>query len=199
MANVNHSALTDPYLHEPKGVATATAGRHYHADGAGSGAWEKIQGWGQYQDSSTTVGTPVFNTSTGVRTKYLNNGAGLTVEYLPSDATVPLWDVTTNKHMPIAQNDVYDIRTSFIAENYAGTSPYVLCELDIGGGIGVIFSQIIPLIKGGVAQPCSFSFPVFTGSTYIVNGGEIYLTYVGTGTCDIYSTSNMIHRQSRQS
>lgn len=199
MANVNHSALTDPYLHEPKGVAAAATGRGYRSDGAGSGAWEKIQGWGQYQDSRTTVGTPVFNTSTGVRTKYLNNGAGLTLEYLPSDATVPLWDVTTNKHMPIAQNDVYDIRTSFIAENYAGTSPYVLCELDIGGGIGVIFSQIIPLIKGGVAQPCSFSFPVFTGSTYIVNGGEIYLTYVGTGTCDIYSTSNMIHRQSRQS
>lgn len=199
MANINHSALTDPYLHEPKGVAAAAAGRDYRSDGAGSGAWEKIQGWGQYQDSRTTVGTPVFNTSTGVRTKYLNNGAGLTVEYLPSDATVPLWDVTTNKHIPIAENDVYDIRTSFVAENYAGTTPYVLCELDIGGGIGVIFSQIIPLIKGGVAQPCSFSFPVFTGSTYIVNGGEIYLTYVGTGTCDIYSTSNMVHRQSRQS
>jgi hypothetical protein len=198
MANISHSTLTDPYLHEPKGVAAATTGKTYRSDGAGSGAWEKIQGWGQYQDSRTTVGSPVFNIATGVRTKYLNNGAGLTLEYLPSDSTVPLWNVTTNKHIPIAENDVYDIRTSFFAENYGGTDPYVLCELDIGGGPGVIFSQIIPLIKGGVAQPCSFSFPVFTGSTYIVNGGEIYLTYVGTGTCDIYSTTNMIHRQSRQ-
>ena len=198
MANISHSTLTDPYLHEPKGVAAATTGKQYRSNGAGSGAWEKIQGWGQYQDSRTTVGTPVFNTATGVRTKFLNNGAGLTLEYLPSDATVPLWNVTTNKHIPVAENDVYDIRTSFVAENYAGTSPYVLCELDIGGGIGVIFSQIIPLIKGGVAQPCSFAFPVFTGSTYIVNGGEIYLTYVGTGTCDIFKTQNLIHRQSRE-
>jgi hypothetical protein len=25
MANVNHNTLTDPYLHEPKGVSTASA------------------------------------------------------------------------------------------------------------------------------------------------------------------------------
>lgn len=198
MANISHSTLTDPYLHEPKGVAAATTGKQYRSNGAGSGAWEKINGFGQYQDSRTTVGTPVFNIATGVRTKYVNNGAGLTFEKLPSDATVPLWDVATNKHVPIAENDVYDIRTSFVAENYGGTDPYVLCELDIGGTPGVIFSQIIPLIKGGVAQPCAFAFPVFTGSTYIVNGGEIYLTYVGTGTCDIYKTQNLIHRQSRE-
>lgn len=39
MANVNHSSLTDPYLHEPKGVASATNGQVYVADGAGSGSW----------------------------------------------------------------------------------------------------------------------------------------------------------------
>jgi hypothetical protein len=39
MANVSHSALTDPNLHEPKGVATAASGNIYVADGVGSGAW----------------------------------------------------------------------------------------------------------------------------------------------------------------
>lgn len=39
MANVNHSTLTDPYLHEPKGVAAASAGEVYIANGAGSGNW----------------------------------------------------------------------------------------------------------------------------------------------------------------
>jgi hypothetical protein len=39
MANVNHSTLTDPYLHEPKGVASASVGSIYVADGAGSGTW----------------------------------------------------------------------------------------------------------------------------------------------------------------
>lgn len=39
MANIDHSTLTDPYLHEPKGVATAQAGQVYIANGSGSGVW----------------------------------------------------------------------------------------------------------------------------------------------------------------
>ena len=39
MANVNHSSLTDPYLHEPKGISTASLGSIYVADGTGSGSW----------------------------------------------------------------------------------------------------------------------------------------------------------------
>lgn len=39
MANLNHSTLTDPKIHEPKGASTATAGHVYIADGAGSGSW----------------------------------------------------------------------------------------------------------------------------------------------------------------
>ena len=44
MANVQHSALTDPNIHEPKGIASASVGEVYVADGAGSGAWETIAG-----------------------------------------------------------------------------------------------------------------------------------------------------------
>lgn len=39
MVNVNHSTLTDPYLHEPKGVAAASNGSVYVANGSGSGSW----------------------------------------------------------------------------------------------------------------------------------------------------------------
>lgn len=39
MADIQHSVLTDPELHEPKGASTATDGQVYVADGAGSGAW----------------------------------------------------------------------------------------------------------------------------------------------------------------
>lgn len=77
MANVNHSSLTDPYLHEPKGVATASAGSTYLANGAGSGSWTKahrhINGYipfdaatPAYQHSVTTSFTalnPTFSTT----------------------------------------------------------------------------------------------------------------------------------------
>jgi hypothetical protein len=39
MATVQHSALTDPNIHEPKGVSTAAAGKVYVANGSGSGNW----------------------------------------------------------------------------------------------------------------------------------------------------------------
>jgi hypothetical protein len=37
-----HSSLTDPDIHEPKGVSTAADGEVYKADGAGSGTWEPV-------------------------------------------------------------------------------------------------------------------------------------------------------------
>ena len=44
MANVEHSNLTDPSLHEPKGASTASAGTAYIADGLGSGSWSTPSG-----------------------------------------------------------------------------------------------------------------------------------------------------------
>ena len=48
MANVNHSTLTDPFLHEPKGVAAASSGDVYLANGSGSGAWTSRQSMLQF-------------------------------------------------------------------------------------------------------------------------------------------------------
>lgn len=38
---IEHVAITDPNIHEPKGVAIAGANTVYHADGSGSGTWRK--------------------------------------------------------------------------------------------------------------------------------------------------------------
>ena len=43
MANVNHSTLADQYLHEPKGVVSASSGDVYLANGSGSGTWTSRQ------------------------------------------------------------------------------------------------------------------------------------------------------------
>lgn len=37
---VQHSTLTDPELHEPKGISGAGLDTVYHANGAGSGTWK---------------------------------------------------------------------------------------------------------------------------------------------------------------
>jgi hypothetical protein len=40
---IQHQSISDPFIHEPKGVASAAAGQAYVADGAGSGAWTPVQ------------------------------------------------------------------------------------------------------------------------------------------------------------
>lgn len=224
MADLQHKDLPDSQLHEPKGVSTASSGDIYVANGSGGGTWAQLdgvgstgapagalpvadgtggldflryQGWAQYEDSRTTVGAPSQTLSSGVRTLWLNNGSALTIDKKPSDATLPLWNTSTNKHQPIAAFDIYHLRMSFIAENYAGSTPYLDIELDIGGSVGTIFSRGVALRKGGAAQSISLAFPVFSGSTYLANGGELYLTYNGTGTCDIYKSSVLIVRESK--
>ena len=67
MANVNHSTLTDPYLHEPKGVASASVGKVYVANGSGSGTWtsketlvgETLTGYIDNISASSTVYVPI--------------------------------------------------------------------------------------------------------------------------------------------
>ncbi len=66
MANVNHSSLTDPLIHEPKGVASASVGKVYVANGSGSGTW-------------TAKETLVGETLTG----YIDNISAASTVYLP--------------------------------------------------------------------------------------------------------------------
>ena len=37
---VQHSVITDPDVHEPKGASTGSVGQIYVSDGAGSGTWD---------------------------------------------------------------------------------------------------------------------------------------------------------------
>lgn len=42
MADIQHSAITDPHVHEPKGASTAANNTVYVADGVGSGTWQIV-------------------------------------------------------------------------------------------------------------------------------------------------------------
>lgn len=194
---IEHVDIGVGEIHEPKGQDSASPGSSYVANGLGSGTHIRIQGWGQWQDTDTTVGSPSQTLTAGVRTLWTNDGGTVTIEKNPSDAVTSMWNTSTNTHIPISEFDIYHIRASFTAENYAGATPYIDVELDIGGGIGVVYSDAIALRKGGAAQAVTFAFPVYTGSTYLANGGKIYLTYNGTGTCDIYKSSILIVRESK--
>jgi len=74
-----HSTLTDPYLHEPKGVADAGAGLVYVSDGDGSGSWElppfTLSGVIADVSTAATIYLPVPNGGTVAKVIGVMSGA----------------------------------------------------------------------------------------------------------------------------
>lgn len=63
---VQHSSITDPNIHEPKGVAAASSGDIYVANGSGSGVWtgkntlfaQPAYGFMSFYDNATATSIP---------------------------------------------------------------------------------------------------------------------------------------------
>jgi len=184
---------------EDASTANTIPGSQWVSDGAGGGEFIRVQGWQQVLDTDTTVGSPSQTIATGVRTLWTNDGGAGNIKKLPSDIGVSdtLWDTVTNTITPIAAFDTYNLRIEFKVQDYAGTTPDLRIELDIGGGLGTIVSQTIPLLKGGSEQAVTMSFPVFAGTTFLANGGGIYVTFTGTGSCKIFGSTVVIVRESK--
>lgn len=182
MPDLQHASIPDVYRHEPKGISTATAGQVYVSDGAGGGSWidtnllDISTGWADYRDGQYHSGAK-RTLSAGVRTKLTIDGVSITDEsQLPPDAAASLWNVTTNKIIPISLGDGYEFRLGGQVQPLAGATPSLFIELDVGGAAGTIIARTVPLIKGTAADSLTFAFPMYIGADFSTNGGEIYLT-----------------------
>lgn len=181
MANVQHSSLTDPYLHEPKGISSAAADEAYISDGAGTGAWKTPYFFGveDYADSATT-GTPIA-LSSGSKVKLTNDGLGANTNKtykVPGEADIWVpasnhfdfsatslklgdtvdfrFDVTVNAS---STNDGFD----FILTPGFGASPY---DLEVG------YAEW----KTATAHNFVFFTSVYMGDTNTLNNPmEVYI------------------------
>ena len=130
MANVQHSNLTDPNLHEPKGISTATADQVYISNGSASGNWRDVNrlpgtGWGQYSNSVYTGTTYLNITSTGVVLPFDTN---VNVTQLPitlTGSTSSLMDLTTERLLFVSAGDIHSITLSFFIATETGSAVYV--------------------------------------------------------------------------
>lgn len=72
---IEHDAIPNAELHEPKGVSAATSGQVYVADGAGSGAWttknyyDKVYITADHDDLDTTSAHYIVSPVAGMITK----------------------------------------------------------------------------------------------------------------------------------
>lgn len=193
MADIQHVELPDSLLHEPKHIKIATTSdsgkvitpssttagvselRYLDVgDIANSGA-SSWTGWAQYSEGVKITEGTGLPLAASTRTKLTIDGTGTTTNIggMPG-GVVNLWDTINNKITPGGVDDAYDVRLAFTAKS-ATTGAYLEIELDVGGSLGVIAKDTRGFLKN-TDQFFQVNIPVFTGTTFLANGGEIWIT-----------------------
>jgi hypothetical protein len=116
VANIQHSVLTDPNIHEPKGASSAAAGKVYVANGSGSGSWEYISGhaYGELYISNNSTAQTLAAASA---TSKLNPVGAWTAN---GNANVTL--SAANGEMTLTQNGEYQLNFWLVFETAAISS-----------------------------------------------------------------------------
>ena len=71
MADIQHSAISDPNIHEPKGASTASANTVYVANGSGSGSWQVLNAGNSIDEASldTAVQASIDDNTIGITSR----------------------------------------------------------------------------------------------------------------------------------
>jgi len=126
MANVQHSSLTDPNLHEPKGISTASANQLYLSNGSGSGTWTNANrfpgtGWGKYTNT-TYVGTTVLAvTNTPVLLPFTTNDTVSQIPITLTGTTSSLMNLSTETLLFVAAGDLHSITITMQVYSASGS------------------------------------------------------------------------------
>lgn len=107
---VAHSALTGANLHEPKGAAAASTGQVYVADGAASGAWQKV-------GTSELDTAEIFNINEVYLTAVIDDVSTAATVYIP----IPT-NCTLNKVISVLGGAITVADAIVTVSNHAGTS-----------------------------------------------------------------------------
>lgn len=118
---VEHVAATDPEIHEPKGVSTATSGTVYIAGGTGSGVW-----------------TPLVNSVPLVASAIIEDISTAKVVYLP----VPFNGVIT-KIVGTLNGAITGSDSTITLKNSAGATMGTLTVVATGSAAGDTYSASI--------------------------------------------------------
>lgn len=130
-------------------------------------------GWEFALDSAYTAGSPLSITGL-TRTKITIDGL---LESSGNPSTGALWNTTSNKITPPAINDFIIVRFAIQGQSTSAATNKFEVELDVGGTAGVIFRETEVFSKGaGNPQNFNAIMPLFVGSDFLSNGGELYIT-----------------------
>lgn len=204
MANVQHSSLTDPNLHEPKGISTAAANTVYLANGSGSGTYTNVNrlpgtGWAQYSNA-LYVGTNYLAVST--TDVVLPFDTNTDVTQLPitlAGVTSSLMNLTNETLLFVTAGDMHSVTLSFRVATVATNPNYLDLKL-FGSSDGTTYATrlgetTIPILKS-TDQYINVSslFPV--SANMVTYGARLSVkTDVGTANlADINVITTRVHK-----
>lgn len=155
---VEHKDITDPYLHEPKGAAAASADTVYVANGSGSGAWSQIaSNQINLSDLETTLQSAIDSATTLTVTGNL---------YL----TATLADVSTASSVLVAVPDNCTVKSArFVLANAITTAN---ATMNIKNAAAATMGSDVTITYSGSAKGTGFTWTatgnnVLTGPTWI--------------------------------
>ena len=202
--SIEHSIITDPQIHEPKGVSTAQVKTVYRANGLGSGTWtqltetdlayndktKNIFGWNDISDSLYTSGSPRA-ISSGVRTQLTNNGAASQTDTSRLGA---LWSTSLNLFDINDINAFYVLRVNckITAAAAAGTPYICLFELQSANGPTVIAGQTTFIKGGSNVNQMAITFPFYMGS--FINNQSLTVHVTPDTNINIYDVGFVLQR-----
>ena len=167
---VQHNAITDPDIHEPKGIAAATAGKVYVSDGASSGEWKYAPGKAHAELYITSGATTHTLAAASAFTKVNPSGewtASGNEDHLTVDATNGEIDLLYAGHYyisfwmtfstaSIAQNSLYKFkfaldgtvnpRSVYVSKPTNGSD---IIEISASGLVSATANQVLSIHAGG--------------------------------------------------
>lgn len=191
MANVQHSSLTDPNLHEPKGISSASANQLYLSNGSGSGVWTNANrfpgtGWGKYTNTTYVGATTLAISTTPVLLPFTTDDNVSQLPITLTGTTSNLMNLATETLQFVAVGDLHSITLTFKISG--ATSSNRIDIILYGSSDGITYNTFlgettVSLAKGsGLVITESSLFPVT--SDMVTHGARIYLN-TDTNTANI--------------
>lgn len=153
-------------------------------------------GWGFYVHDQSTPSSQIITTTASKL--IIDSASSLSnSDHLPLEirGISELWDSVDNKIMPINEGDGYTVRIDLYIASKTGSPAELVLDLDIGGTVAPSITIVERIVGTGKTPPyaVSIGFPYFALSTFVANGGQIFLS-TDSGTVTLVDRQISIHR-----
>ena len=144
-------------------------------------------GWATYDGSAYTSVSPLTIASTKTQITIDGLGGSTNTDDLP-DGVSDYWNPATNRIIPTAVGDAFDVRVGFKAKSSA-VNAYFDITFDIGTPDGIVIAGETKMCpKGaGVETQYSVDIPIYALATFLANGCAIHFdTTASAFTLSVY-------------